>query len=84
MSKSLFKPVQENYDGRGRIVFVCQDKTGFYVYKPATGYRSTHFKKGKALDACFERQVCCNHNNAFYEANEMPAAEEQYAEPEEA
>jgi hypothetical protein len=79
--EKLFEPVQEKHDGKGRIVFVCKDNAGFYVLKPATGFRSKHWAtvSDEELQASFSRQICCTHNNAFVLDNERPAADEDYS-----
>lgn len=76
----LFKSVKEGHDGKARIVFICQDANGFFVYKPQTGFRTKHWKtkNNKVLMSCFYRQVSCTQNNGFFDAGEAPAANEQY------
>lgn len=83
MSK-LFNAIQEGYDSNNRIVFLCQDANGVYVFKPATGFKSTHFKseKEEAATACFNRQVSCGHTHAFYEEGESQQEGEKYPDPE--
>ncbi len=80
MSDLLFNAVQEGHDGKGRIVFLCQDPQGFYCFKPATGFKTKHWKKqdAKILVACFERQISCTQNTGFFEKDEAPAADENY------
>ena len=80
MMSKLFNPIQESHDPLNRIVFLCKDANGFYVYKPANGFRSRHFKNEANEDcqACFERQVCCGHVHAFYEDGETPAEGEDF------
>ncbi len=77
---TLFKSVKEGHDGKGRIVFVCSDKAGFYVYKPQTGFKTKHWKtkSDKALISCFNRQVGCTQNTGFFEPGEAPAKGESY------
>lgn len=81
MSTMLFKSVREGHDGKGRVVHLCQDAAGFYVYKPATGFRTRHWKSldTKALIACFNRQVVCTQNTGFFEKGEAPTANEDYS-----
>jgi hypothetical protein len=81
MTNKLFEPVKEGYDGKGRVVFICQDKNGFYVYKPATCFKTKHWAKktDKVLLACYNRQVSCTQNNGFFEKGEAPAAGEDYS-----
>jgi hypothetical protein len=77
---NLFQPVKEGHDGKGRVLFICVDQSGYYVYKPQTGFRTKHWKteKNKELIACFKRQVGCTQNAGFLEPNEVPAADEDY------
>ncbi len=78
MSK-LFQPIAESHDPINRIVFLCKDANGLYVYKPANGFRSRHFEeKTPALENCFNRQASCGHVHAFYEENEGPLNGEEY------
>lgn len=80
----LFKSIKEGTDGRGRVVFICKDANGLYVYKPQTGFKSKHYDAegdSEALDAAFTRQCGCNHQHAFYNDDERPAADEQYPAP---
>ena len=81
MSNKLFEPVKEAYDGKNRVVFICQDKNGFYVYKPNTVFKTKHWPSldNEELQACFDRQVGCTHNNGFFEKGEAPATEENYS-----
>lgn len=80
MQKKLFEPVAEKHDGKGRIVFICEDANGLFVMKPATGFKSKHFSDEEELNACFERQAGCGHAHAFYNANEQAAEGEEYPE----
>jgi hypothetical protein len=79
-NSTLFNPVKEGHDGKNRVVFICQDAKGFYVYKPATGFKTKHWPKQdtKAVVNCFKRQVSCTQNNGFFEPGEAPSAEEVY------
>lgn len=85
MAKTLFKSIQEGHDSIGRIVFVCKDANGLFVYKPGSGFRSKHYADtadgDQDLEACFERQVSCGHTHAFYEEHERPAEGEEYPLP---
>jgi hypothetical protein len=76
----LFEPVKEAHDGKGRVVFICQDKNGFYVFKPATAFKTRHWKNvdSKQLQACFKRQIGCTQNHGFFEKGEVPAPGEDY------
>ncbi len=82
MSNKLFDTVHEAHDGKGRVVFICKDANGLYVYKPQNGFKSKHYaddaEGDEALAACFERQKGCNHQHAFYEDSERPAKGEKY------
>lgn len=85
MSK-LFNAVQEGHDSLNRIVFLCQDSNGVYVYKPANGFKSKHFwfpEEEEEANACFERQVSCGHVHAFYEEGEHQEEGEEYPTPDE-
>lgn len=81
MDSLLFKSVKEGHDGKGRIVFICTDAAGFYVYKPQTGFKTKHWTtaKDKKLIACFKRQVGCTQNAGFFEQGEAPAKNEDYS-----
>ncbi len=76
----IFEPVQEGHDGKGRVVFICIDSSGYYVMKPQTGFRSTHFTSvdDVALQASFNRQVGCSQNAPFYQTDDAPKAGEKY------
>ena len=76
----LFEPVQEGHDGKGRVVFICKDASGFYVYKPATGFKTKHWEgeTDDELVSCFDRQVSCTQNHAFLEDHEHMAEGEVY------
>ena len=80
MMSKLFNPVQESHDPLNRIVFLCKDANGFYVYKPANGFRSRHFENENDAEcvACFDRQISCGQVHAFYEENETAEAGEEY------
>lgn len=77
MSK-LFNPIKEAHDGGCRIVFVCKDAAGFYVLKPATGYRSKHFATARQCTPVMAAQVACTHSHAFYNDGDRPADGEKY------
>ena len=81
MSNKLFEPVETAHDGKARVLFICQDKNGFYVFKPATGFKTRHWetKEDENLQACWERQKGCTQNNGFFEAGECPAEGEDYS-----
>ncbi len=81
MSNKLFEAVKEGHDGKARIVLLCQDPQGFYVFKPATGFKTKHWlaEDDAELISCFERQVSCTQNNGFLEPGEGPAANENYS-----
>jgi len=78
---NIFKAIDEKHDGKNRVVFVCKDPQGFYVFKPATGFKTRHWKTAttKALKECFARQVSCGHQHGFYNPGEAPAVDENYA-----
>ena len=78
---NIFKAIEEKHDGRNRVVFVCEDPQGYYVFKPATGFKTKHWPKSttKALRECFARQVSCGHQHSFYNPGEAPAADENYS-----
>ncbi|MBC7509662.1 MAG: hypothetical protein H7320_13080 [Ferruginibacter sp.] len=80
MSKKLFEHLQEGHDPIGRIVFLCKDKHGTYVYKPTSGFKSKHYGADdeEAQQACFNRQQSCGHVHAFYEDWERQADGEVY------
>ena len=79
----LFNKVAEAHDGKGRVVFICQDANGFFVYKPTTGLRTKHWPTvdDVAIIAAFNRQAACSHNNGFFEPGEAPANDEIYPLP---
>ena len=81
MSNILFKQVAEKYDSRNRVVFICQDLQGFYVFKPATGFKTKHWasEKTKALQQCFARQISCGQQFGFFNPGEAPAKDEDYS-----
>ncbi len=81
MSNILFKQVAEKYDSRNRVVFICQDPQGFYVFKPSTGFRTKHWasQNAKALQKCFARQVSCSHQFGFFNPDEAPLKDEDYS-----
>jgi hypothetical protein len=85
MNNKLFDTVQEAHDGKGRVVFICKDTNGLYVYKPQSGFKSRHYTEDtedtEGLAACFDRQKGCNHTHAFYEDSERPAVDEEYLLP---
>lgn len=78
--EKLFEPVHEGHDGKGRVVFICEDVSGFYVYKPQTGFITRHWPTEiePALVACFKRQVSCTQNHAFLEDGEHLVKGESY------
>lgn len=80
-NKKIFEAVDEKHDGKGRIVFLCKDAYGFYVYKPGTGFKSRHWleQDDKHLVACFDRQVICTQNHGFLEKGEAPKKGEVYS-----
>jgi len=78
MSNQLFKSVKEGHDPKNRVVFICQDTDGFYIYKPSTGFKSTHFKTAKLAEPHFNYQCACGHNNAFYSEENAPKKNEIY------
>jgi hypothetical protein len=77
----LFEAVQEGHDSKNRIVFICKDANGFYVLKPATGFKSKHYpaQDDAELLQCYERVCGCGHTHAFYEDSERPAEGEKYS-----
>lgn len=85
MQKKLFEAIAEKHDGKGRIVFLCEDANGLFVFKPATGFKSKHFtddaEGDEAMQNCFERQIGCSHTHAFYNENERPEEGEEYPLP---
>lgn len=81
MSAQLFKSVKEGHDPKNRVVFVCQDPKGFYVYKPATGFKSTHFKTADSAEEHFNQQCAFSQNNAFYSKENLPKKNENYPNP---
>lgn len=80
MAKKLFEHIKEAHDGIGRVIFVCKDQNGMYVYKPTSGFKSKHYsdEESEDLEACFERQKGCNHTHAFYEESERPTDTDVY------
>lgn len=68
----LFDPVNEAHDAKNRQVFLCKSAQGFYVYKPATGFKSRSWLKedDEALQACWGRQIGDSQTFASYEAGE--------------
>jgi hypothetical protein len=81
MSNSLFKAVEEKHDSKNRVVFVCEDPQGFYVFKPATGLKTKHWntRSNKSLVACFNRQISCGQPHGFFIPGEAPAVDENYS-----
>ncbi|MFZ4056970.1 MAG: hypothetical protein ACOYKE_02475 [Ferruginibacter sp.] len=81
MSK-LFVPVESGHDGKARVVHICADANGYYVYKPQTGFKSKHWKKKNAVELanCFNQQLSCTQNNAFYDSSSKPSETEEYPE----
>lgn len=64
----LFNPVQEAHDAKNRQVFLCSSKWGFYVYKPATGFKSKFWAAmdNEVLQACWQRQISDSQKFASY------------------
>jgi len=81
MDSVLFKSVKEGHDGKGRIVFICTDAAGFFVYKPQTGFKTRHWpnRKDKKMIGCFNRQIGCTQNTGFFEQGEAPKMGEDYS-----
>jgi hypothetical protein len=81
MSNILFTSVEQKYDSRNRPVFICQDPQGFYVFKPATGFKTKHWpaQDDEALQSCFARQVSCGHQFGFFNPGEAPEVDEDYS-----
>ncbi len=79
----LFNAIKEGSDSANRIVFLCQDSNGLYVYKPSNGFKSTHYEDEEAAQPCFDRQVSCSHTHAFYEEDERQKDGEEYPTPDE-
>ncbi len=76
----MFSIKKETHDPRGRIVFICKDANGFFVYKPGTGYNSRHWqdRSEPELQAAFLHQESCGHNNPFYNNGHQPQPGEVY------
>ncbi len=72
MDNKLFNPVQEAHDAKNRPVFLCKSESGFYVYKPSTGFKSRSWatEDDEALQACWNRQVADSQRFASYEEGE--------------
>lgn len=79
----LFDSIKEGSDPRNRVVFICKDANGLYVYKPTSGFKSRHYTLEEAfeLQDCFDRQCACGHAHAFYNDGERPAKGEKYPLP---
>jgi hypothetical protein len=86
INDKLFEAVHIGHDGRNRIVVIAEAEGAFYVYKPASGFKSKSFTTpdDPALVAIFNRQCACSRNVATYEESDRDAfiPEAVAAEPE--
>lgn len=64
----LFDSVKEAHDAKNRQVFLCKSNNGFYVYKPATGFKSRFWadEADEALQGCWQRQIADTQKFASY------------------
>ncbi len=81
--EKLFNAVKEGHDSNNRIVFLCKDANGVYVFKPSNGFKSKHYpgEEEEAAIDCITRQVGCGDPHGCYDDHERPSDNEEYPEP---
>jgi hypothetical protein len=53
--------VKSKYDPKGRLTELVEKSKGFFVVKPATGFKSDKMTKKKA-EELYEQQIACSQN----------------------